>query len=104
MSAGNAKDLRKQVRNVVQELIGPLLQTEVFQGLADKVQKNVQAVLLTRLQQIDDELNATLKRMEDRSRDVQTFILNQVQAEAAKNNFITIPPASTESTTLTSEA
>lgn len=99
MSSGNAKDTRKQLRNVVQDLLPSLLQTEVFQGLYEKLHKSVQKEVTAHLEAVARDVQEALKRIDHRSQDVQSFLINQVQANTIKNNIDT-PVASTEANTL----
>lgn len=75
-----AKDIRKQVRNVVQEILPELLQSEVFKELYDQLEKK----MIKQLEDIKVEIRQTLALIDQRSKDVQSFIMNQVQAELAK--------------------
>lgn len=89
MSDKNLKDIRKQIRNVVQELLPALLQTEVFQSLYS----NLQAQNRIQLEGIEKNIKDTLKDMNDRSKDVQSFIMREIQAELSKSaqNIPSVP-------------
>jgi hypothetical protein len=75
MSGSNVKDLRRQVRNVVQETLPELLQSEVFKGLYDQLEKE----LMSQIEGIRVQIKTTLETIDQRSKDVQSFILKQVQ-------------------------
>ena len=79
--SNSPKDIRKQVRNVVQEILPELLQTEIFKELYTRLQKD----MIKDLELIKNNVNEALTKMDSRSKDVQSFILNSVQAELAKN-------------------
>lgn len=81
MSDKNFKAVRKQLRNVVQENLEEVLHREVFMNLYDQLKKD----MLFQLETIQADVNKTLAQMEERSKDVQAFIMNQIQAELAKN-------------------
>lgn len=84
MSDKNAKDIRKQVRNVVNEVLPSLLQTEVFSELYVKLQREMNA----RLDEIRRDVATALERMDSRSKDVQQYIINHVQMEMARNHAV----------------
>jgi short-subunit dehydrogenase len=84
MNSQAAKAVRKQLRNVVQELLPALLQTEVFATLRGDVEKSLRETFGARLEAINDSIMAQLKTMDDRSQQVQQFIMNQIQAELAR--------------------
>lgn len=79
--SNHPKELRKAVRNVTQELLPELLKSEVFSGLYERLQKE----MISKLQAMQEEINTTLQRMDSRSKDIQQFIMNQVQQELARN-------------------
>lgn len=73
------KDMRKQLRNVTQEILPSLLQTEVFKDLYGNLQKE----MLAKLNDIETHVKESLAKIDDRSKDVQSFIMSQVQAQMA---------------------
>lgn len=85
MSDKNFKDMRKQIRNVAQENIPAILRSETFTGFKDEVLREVQQSVKFQLEAIQADITSTLARMEKRSQDVQTYILNNVQASMAQN-------------------
>ena len=86
MGDKQVKRERSQLRNVVQEILPALLQTEVFKGLYEKLQKEVNITLITRLASLELEVRDNLKNLSERQQDIQAFIMNQVQSEMARNN------------------
>lgn len=85
MSQKNVKDLRKQIRNVVQEILPEVLKTELFNTISQEVEQKVREVLSARLEAINEAVLSQLKGMDERSKDLQQFMLNQVQAEMARS-------------------
>lgn len=80
MSDKNAKDIRKQVRNVAQELLEPILKDELMKSVSSDLKTEMRAKLI----EIQKEVQDKLIEIDERSKNVQTFILNQIQAELAK--------------------
>lgn len=76
MGNKNVKELRAQVRNVTQELLPELLQSEVFKDLYSRLQNE----MLIKLTEIELNIKTVLGQIDDRSKNVQTFIMNQIQA------------------------
>lgn len=93
----DAKTIRKQIRNVAQELLPEALSNEVIQSIEASLRKQISA----ELEALKENVAATLQRMDERSKDVQTFILNNVQADlAARNQAAAINPTqNTEAST-----
>lgn len=77
----DAKVIRGQVRQVVKEVLPSILESEAFNALYSKLAKELQE----KLEIIQYNVTESLKTMDGRSKDVQQFIMNQVQAEMAKN-------------------
>lgn len=69
MSQSQVKELRKQIRNVVQELLPEILTAELFQQLA----KTNQEVL----SRIKRDIEKTLSDIDGRQKDVQSFIMRE---------------------------
>lgn len=73
MSQSNIKDIRKQLRNVVQEEMGNILTNEMklslYRDLSDKIQKQ--------LNEVTKYVKETLDRIDERSKDIQTYAINQ---------------------------
>lgn len=87
MSSGNAKELRKATRAVVQEILPALLQSEVFSELYARLQKEMINVLT----RVEGDIKADIAKMESRSRDVQQYIMNTVLADQAKAAAAQVP-------------
>lgn len=85
MSDKNIKLIRKQIRNVVQELLPEIMKKEVFVESYDRVQKEV----ASRLTFIEGQVKNSLKEMDDRSKDMQGFVMRQVLASTAPQPVVT---------------
>jgi hypothetical protein len=96
MSTGNAKDIRKQLRNVIQENIAEILTHELAEGIRAHLAKDIRASLET----IDANIRANLLRIEERSRDVQTYMMNTIQAANARASTEDTAPPSSEANVL----
>lgn len=84
MSDKNVKDLRKQLKTVVADLLPEALSSALFLKLQ---QENRQ-----RLDQIEKMVKDTLERIDSRGKDVQSFIMRQV----AESMPQTSPPTSSD--------
>jgi len=69
----NVKELRKQIRNVVQDLVPALLQAEVGEALRKDLSRQIQA----RLDVMMEEIRNTLRAIEDQSKDIQSYVVRQ---------------------------
>lgn len=67
----NAKELRKSLRNVVQELLPDLMKSEMAESIRKELANQVQA----RLDIIVKEIKATLEQIDQRSKDVQGYLV-----------------------------
>jgi hypothetical protein len=83
MSQKNVKDIRKQLRNVVQEQMSDVLTNELIAKAMEEVEAKLRAVFGARLEAINDSILSQLRSMDDRAKDLQQFILNQATAEIA---------------------
>lgn len=92
----NVKTIRKQLRNVVQEQLPMVVTSELANDIYLRLQKEVRSQLMT----IEANITATLAQMNERSKDVQSFIMNQVQTELAAKHRITAPSIDSETTVL----
>jgi hypothetical protein len=82
----NPKELRKQLRNVCQDLLPDLLKSELGQAL----HKDLSQVIQTRLNVVIANIQETLQQIDQRSKDIQGYIVRQ-----------SLVPVSTPATTLT---
>ncbi len=80
--SGNDKQLRKQLRNVIQPLIPTLITNELVEALRKEVleqnsafMKAQETTLITRLDHIEKLVNASLKESDKRARAVQGFLV-----------------------------
>lgn len=86
MNSKNVKDIRKQLRGVVQDTLPEVLKQEMFSSIAQEVETKLREVFGARLESINDSIMHQLKNMDDRSKDLQQFMLNQVQADMARKS------------------
>lgn len=68
------KEIRGQVRQVVQEQLPAVLSAELQSALY----KQIAGELTAKLQVIDQELKRQLKEIDDRAKDVQSFLMREV--------------------------
>lgn len=85
--SNHAKDLRKQLRNVVQELLPQLVTAEVYQAALSQVREEIKGSLSS----IDKHIKENLAEMNQRSQDIQAYIMNRVAAEE-KNRLSPFTP------------
>jgi len=77
MSANQTKKLRNEVRAAVQELLTDELKTAVYVELS--------ALIKSRLEQISFEVKDSIKRMDERQKDVQNMLVRELtNVKAAK--------------------
>jgi hypothetical protein len=81
----NPKELRKQLRNVVQEQLPDLLKSE----LGNALHKDLSHIIQTRLNVVIKNIQETLEQIDQRSKDIQGYIVRQ-----------SLNPISTPATTL----
>lgn len=74
--ANNAKELRGQLRQVSKELLPQLITHELFEALRKEMKEE--------LEKLRKDVITTLKAMDDRSKDTQSFVMREVLA--ASNN------------------
>lgn len=67
----NSKDIRKQIRNVLQAEMEVILKQET----AEAISKELKAHIDTRLNAIAKHLKDTLDAIEERTKDVQAYML-----------------------------
>ena len=73
MSDNKIKDIRKQVRVVCKEILPEALQ----QAISADFQMALISRLEYRMNQMDEKINATLKAIDERTKDVQHMVLRQ---------------------------
>lgn len=71
--SNNAKDIRKQIKNVIQSELPELLNKE----LSTAAYKQLSAEIQTKLSMIELEVRNTLKQIDERSKDIQDYIIRQ---------------------------
>jgi hypothetical protein len=71
MSDKNFKAIRKQLRNVVQEIMPLVLGNELVQ----EVKKSLEARIDARLEAVSKHIYETLTQIDERSKDIQTFLI-----------------------------
>lgn len=94
MSQKNVKELRRQLRNVVQELLPTLLKEELTAAAVQESEKRLRDVFGARLEAINNSIMAQLGGIDQRSKDVSAYLMNQAAIEAARN----APPTSVDQT------
>lgn len=70
----NPKELRKQLRNVVQEQLPELLKTEVIEAIDKKLTEDEN----NRLTKVEDFVKTELKKMNDRAKEIHGFMIREV--------------------------
>ncbi len=73
MNGKNIKLIRAQIKNVVQGLLPNLLQEE----LAVKITKDINVLVDDRLNKLAEAVQSKMEEINERSKDVQTYILRQ---------------------------
>jgi len=81
MSEKTAKLIRKQLRNVTQEQ----MKEAAFKELAQDVYTRVSKDVLAKLSEVDSQIRETLKGIDERSKDLQLYILRQGQQQPSEN-------------------
>ena len=76
--SNDAKVMRKQLRNITQDVLPELLRSEVFKGLYSQLE----AEMKKELNRIHAEITDSILRIDERSRDIQQYLLN----EATRNH------------------
>lgn len=69
----NPKELRKQLRNVVQDLLPELVASELGESIRKELSRQIQA----RLDIMVKEIQGTLQQIDQRSKDVQGYLVRQ---------------------------
>ncbi len=82
--SSDAKVIRGQVRQVVKEILGDVLKAE----LTEAIRKEIGIEAARRLDAISKQLHAKLEEIDQRSKDVSSFLVRQ---EAARS---TVTPVS----------
>lgn len=83
----NLKAYRKQIRNLAQELLPEMVKDELFKALSAQIHAQVE--------QISANVKFTLKSIDERSKDIQSYIVRQSTAPAnpAAEAIIAAPDA-----------
>ena len=69
----DAKDLRKQLKNVVQAMLPDLINSELGESIRKDLSRQIQA----RLDVMMEEVRNTLKQIDERSKDIQGYLVRQ---------------------------
>lgn len=69
----NPKELRKQLRNVIQDMKDELLTQE----LSTAIEKKLYATINMRLTALENHVKSTLDQIDNRSKDLQSYVLRQ---------------------------
>lgn len=67
MSNSNVKDIRKQVRNVVQEVLPGVMTQEMYVKLLTSMNERMDA--------LEAQVKAKMQEIEERSKDVQSYLI-----------------------------
>lgn len=81
MSDKNFKEIRKQLRNVSKDTIKDLLTEEVYASLELRLRQD----MVKELGIIQSDIAETLATIDERSKNVQQFIMNQISTQLAQN-------------------
>lgn len=73
------KTVRKQIRNVCQELLPTILADVLGQDLMEKLKKENANLINARCEVIDEYVKTNLGKQDKRSKDVQGFLMGQVK-------------------------
>lgn len=93
MSDKNFKTIRKQLRAVVQEIIGDVMKSEII----STIHKDVAAQVQARLEAIAKQVSDSLAQIDARSKDVQAYILrNSAPAVSPEEAPTEIPTPAAE--------
>lgn len=72
----NSKDLRKQLRTVIQEFLPELLTKEVVEAISKE--------MLVRVAKLEKETKDTMHQMNERHKDVMSYLVRQVSEPKIK--------------------
>lgn len=89
MSEKNSKDIRKQVRNVMQEVMPSLLQ-EIAK---ETMYKDLRAHIDSQLRALEQQVKLTLTNIDDRAKDLQSLMLREMVARNTPPPAEEPPPA-----------
>lgn len=92
MSDSNVKFLRRQVRNVAQELAPTLITNELLVEL----EKKLAARLEDRLDKISAYIKTTLETIDARSKEVQSYVVRNSAIPATAPTDTVEPPKASE--------
>ena len=70
------KDLRKQLKNIVQDLLPSMLTEELHKAQYAKLSSELQA----RMDSVERHVKETMHEMNNRNKDVQSYLVRQVTA------------------------
>lgn len=79
----DAKALRKQIRNVLQEVGKEIVTSEV----GEAVTREVNAQMNARLDQIDKYCQSALEKQDKRARGIQSFLIGEVKGKISEDLF-----------------
>jgi hypothetical protein len=82
MNGSGVKDIRKQIRNVVQDLLPEIMRMEIYKEIASEMRKDI----ATRLEVIETMVKNSLEKMDQRSMDVENYMINQLHSQLVKNH------------------
>lgn len=88
MSDKNIKLIRKQIRNVCQEMFGEVLSNELVSNVKTTLQKEAGE----RMGKLEEHVKETLTKIDERAKDVQGYIMREVASQMAAAKGITSTP------------
>lgn len=77
--SNSPKELRKALRNVVQEQLPDLIKKEIFLEMYTTLHKD----MVDKMTKIEQQVRESLGAMDSRSKDVQDYIMRTVMAHTA---------------------
>ena len=77
MSSKDMKDLRKQLRNVCQEITPDILKQEVFEQLYNRLREEI----VNRMAVVESRVIKALDEMAQRQKDVQGLLVREITAQ-----------------------
>jgi len=81
MSGSAVKDMRKQIRNVIKEQLPELLRMELMKAIAEELRKDT----ATRLTMIENMVKTSLEKMDSRSAQIETYLINEMHKVRFQN-------------------
>lgn len=87
--SNQAKLVRGQLRQIVKEMLPDLLTSELRSAMHDRIAKEVQ----TRLDNVTKDVKDTLNMLDERSKDIQSYLVRATTQPAAPKEVSLEPKA-----------